>query len=299
MEETTTLAGEERAEQNPLESLQRKAHFTGTVVKTTLAGAIVDINIGVPGVVHISQLQKDPVNRVEDVVQPGQTVDVWVRRVFPKKGRVELTMVKPLDVEWREIEPDMVFKGTVTRIESFGAFVEIGAERPGLVHISELTHRYVKSTDEVVKVGDEVTVKVLKVSRRKKQIKLSMKALEEPPAPVEKPARKPRAERAEHAVAPQGESASQAEGSAAPVERAIPTPRPARLAQFDRVSGERSQEKTDKSERPKRERRERKPRQESEPFEMISVSEGEVPTAFQMAWQAALERAKQREQDEE
>lgn len=283
MEETTTLAGEERAEQNPLESLQRKAHFTGTVVKTTLAGAIVDVNIGVPGVVHISQLQKDPVNRVEDVVQPGQTVDVWVRRVFPKKGRVELTMVKPLDVEWREIEPDMVFKGTVTRIESFGAFVEIGAERPGLVHISELTHRYVKSTDEVVKVGDEVTVKVLKVSRRKKQIKLSMKALEEPPAPVEKPVRKPRAEGA----------APKTEGSATHTESTVPTPRPARLAQFDRVPGD------SKPERPKRERRERKPKQDSEPFEMISVSEGEVPTAFQMAWQAALERAKQREQDEE
>ncbi|GAB4497713.1 MAG: hypothetical protein OHK0052_09790 [Anaerolineales bacterium] len=287
MEETTTLAGEERAEQNPLESLQRKAHFTGKVIKTTLAGAFVDINIGVPGVVHISQLQKDPVNRVEDVVQPGQTVDVWVRRVFPKKGRVELTMVKPLDVEWREIEPDMVFKGTVTRIESFGAFVEIGAERPGLVHISELTHRYVKSTDEVVKVGDEVTVKVLKVSRRKKQIKLSMKALEEPPAPVEKPVRKPRAERSEAAAAPQTEGSSQAES-------AVPTPRPARLAQFDRVPSE------SKSERPKRERRERKQKQqEAEIFEMVSVSEGEVPTAFQVAWQAALERAKQREQDEE
>jgi ribosomal protein S1 len=169
-----------------IDELQPKMHFTGKVIKTSLAGAIVNIGLEIPGVVHISQLQKDPVKRVEDIVQIGQDVEVWVRRVYPKKQRIELTMVRPLGLEWREIEKDMVTKGKVTRLEKFGAFVDIGAERPGLVHISELTHDYIHTVGEVVKEGDEVEVKVLEVNRQKKQIKLSMKALEEKPEKVTK-----------------------------------------------------------------------------------------------------------------
>ena len=167
-----------------LSEVKRKQHFTGTVIKTTLAGAVVEIGLPTPGVVHISQLQTEAVNRVEDVVKPGQSVDVWVRRVFPKKNRIELTMIEPLGLEWREIEKDMVIKGKVTRLEKFGVFVDIGAERPGLVHISEMTHDYIKSPGDLVKEGDEVEVKVLSVNRQKKQIKLSMKALEEKPVKV-------------------------------------------------------------------------------------------------------------------
>jgi transcriptional accessory protein Tex/SPT6 len=181
--ETTPLAPESTVAQD-LESLKRKTKFTGKVIKTTLAGAVIDIGLPIPGVVHISQLSTSPVNRVEDVVQVGQTVEVWVRRVFPKKDRIELTMVKPLDLEWREIEKDLIVKGKVVRIEKFGVFVDIGAERPGLVHISEMTHDYIKSPTEIVKEGDEVEAKVLDVNRQKKQIKLSMKALEEKPVKV-------------------------------------------------------------------------------------------------------------------
>lgn len=189
--DTTPLETEKDAASG-LDALERKTKLTGKVIKISLAGALVDIGMDTPGVVHISQLQTEPVNKVEDVVQVGQTVDVWIRRVVPNKNRIELTMIKPLEVEWRDIEPDMVFKGKVTRLESFGAFVDIGAERPGLVHISELAHGYVKDPTDVVHEGDEVEVKVLKVSRRKRQIKLSMKALQEAPIREEKPKREPR-----------------------------------------------------------------------------------------------------------
>jgi small subunit ribosomal protein S1 len=178
--ETEVLAIPETAPASELSEIKRKTHYTGTVIKTTLAGAVIDIGMDTPGVVHISQLQSEAVNRVEDVVKPGQQVDVWVHRVVPKKNRIELTMIKPLDLEWRDIQPDMVVKGKVTRLEKFGAFVDIGAERPGLVHISELTQDYIKTVGDVVKEGDEVEVKVLSVDKRKRQIKLSMKALEEP-----------------------------------------------------------------------------------------------------------------------
>lgn len=212
----------------PVGEIKRKTHFTGTVVKTTLAGAVIDIGLGTPGVVHISQIQAEPVNRVEDVIHPGQTVDVWVHRVIPKKNRIELTMIKPLDFDWRDLEKDLVVKGKVTRLEKFGAFVDIGAERPGLVHISEMTYDYIKDPTEVVKEGDEVEVKVLAVDRHKRQIKLSMKALEEPPVKEVK----------ETKVAKPAEQRPQAEPTE-PKEEAVPTAMESAL----RVAMERSKEK--------------------------------------------------------
>ncbi|HEX6271156.1 MAG TPA: S1 RNA-binding domain-containing protein [Anaerolineales bacterium] len=160
----------------PVMALEPKTKLSGKVLKTTLAGALVDVGQNIPGVIHISQLSTDTVNKVEDVVKEGQTVDVWVRRV--KKDRIELTMIQPLALEWKEIEPDMVVKGKIVRLEPYGAFVDIGAERPGMVHVSELAHGYVKTPSEVVKEGDEVETKVLEVNRKKKQIRLSIKALE-------------------------------------------------------------------------------------------------------------------------
>ena len=137
--------------------------------------------------IHISQIQKDPVNKVEDILKEGQDIDVWVRRA--KADRVELTMIQPLAYEWKELKPEMVVKGKVVRLETYGAFVEIGAERPGMIHVSELAHGYVKTPGEIVKEGDEVEAKVLDVNRKKKQIKLSMKALE-PEIEEFKPAKK-------------------------------------------------------------------------------------------------------------
>lgn len=192
METNVVMSPENTKPTMTLADLKRKMKFTGKVLKTTLAGAVVDIGLEVPGVVHISQLRQEPTNRVEDVVQVGQVVDVWIKRVDPKRKRIDLTMIKPLDLEWREITKGMVVKGKVVRLEKFGVFVDIGAERPGLVHISEMTHGYIKSPDELVKEGDEVEVQVLEVNRRKKQIKLSMKALEEKPEVVVKPAPAPK-----------------------------------------------------------------------------------------------------------
>ncbi len=176
--------------------LKPKMQFTGTVLKTTLAGAIIDIGVRTPAVLLFSQLvapvEGQPIKSVRDVLTEGQTVEVWVRRV--KDDRIELTMIKPLALEWREIKKEMVVKGRVTRIEKFGALVEIGAERPGLIHISEMAHGYVRTPTDVLHEDDEVEAMVIDVNRKKKQIKLSLKALqpepvveEEPVMPVEAP----------------------------------------------------------------------------------------------------------------
>ena len=157
--------------------IKRKMHFKGKVLKTTLAGAIVDIGMNKPGVVHIAHMNDKPVKRVEDVLQIGAEVDVWVRRIKKDANHIELTMIEPLKLDWGDIKKGMVVNGQVVRLEKFGAFIEIGAERPGLAHISELNHEYVKTPEDAVKVGEEVEAKVLDFSRRKKQIKLSLKAL--------------------------------------------------------------------------------------------------------------------------
>jgi Ribosomal protein S1 len=174
-------------------ALEPKTKLSGKILKTTLAGALVDIGQSVPGVIHISQLQQEAVNKVEDVVKEGQTVEVWVRRV--KKDRIELTMIEPLAFEWKEIQPDMIVKGKITRIETYGAFVDFGAERPGLIHVSELTRGYVKTASEVVKEGEEIEAKVLDVDRRKRQIRLSMKALQPEVVEEAKPEREERKNR--------------------------------------------------------------------------------------------------------
>jgi small subunit ribosomal protein S1 len=163
--------------------LTRKMDFKGKIIKTTLAGAIVDFGNAKLGVVHIAHLRKEAVKRVEDVVKIGDEVQVWIHRIKEDANHVELTMIEPLALEWREIRKGMEVSGTVTRLEKFGAFVDIGAERPGLAHISELSHDYVRNPGDAVKVGEEVKVLVLDFSRRKKQIKLSIKALLEKPEP--------------------------------------------------------------------------------------------------------------------
>lgn len=184
MESSVAAESDRTIETNQPNDVQLKMHYTGTVVKTGLAGAIIDIGTGKPAVIHISQIIPEntdqPIKRVEDVLKVGQQVEVWVKRA--KDDRVELTMIKPLDLEWRDIKKGMSVKGQVVRLEKFGAFVEIGAERPGLIHISEMAHGYVRQPSDVVKEGDEVEAQVIDVNRKKKQIKLSIKALQ--PEPV-------------------------------------------------------------------------------------------------------------------
>ncbi len=156
----------------------------GTVKKISLAAALVDIGTEKPAVLHVSQLEtpgKEPIKKVEDVLSVDQEIEAYVKRVT--KDVIQLTMLKPVKLPWRKIEDGMVVKGTVVRLETFGAFVEIGAERPGLVHISEIAHGYIKTTGDVLKEGQEVEVQVLESDRRKRQIKLSIKALQEAPEP--------------------------------------------------------------------------------------------------------------------
>jgi ribosomal protein S1 len=175
--EVTAAETDELALPSSINDLERKMKLKGTVERLELYGAFIDIGLDTSALVHISRLGKGHVNRVSDVLNVGDEILVYVDQVDPDQNQIMVSMIEPLAVEWDDLERGQAYRGEVKRLEDFGAFVDIGAEREGLVHISELSHDYVKHPSEVVNVGDEVDVQVLGFSKRKRRIDLSMKAL--------------------------------------------------------------------------------------------------------------------------
>jgi small subunit ribosomal protein S1 len=174
-----------------LTDLKAKAQLTGKVKRIELSGAVVDVGAERDGLLHISALGKEKVNRVQDVLQVDQEIGVWVKKVDPRKGELQLTMIPPLAYDWNDMRPGTTVHGKVTRIEKFGVFVDFGAERPGLIHISELSNEYVKDIASVAKIGDEFEATILEVDRKKKQVHLSRKALEAKPQPKKEEVEEP------------------------------------------------------------------------------------------------------------
>lgn len=162
-----------------LQDLKTGVELRGKVKRIELYGAFVDIGVGTDALLHISQLGKANVRNVEDVVKPGEDITVYVLKVDPETKRIALSLVKPPAINWDTLKEGDMLDGEVARLENFGAFIDIGAERPGMVHVSEMAEGYVKSPSDVVKVGDKVQVRVLKINRKKRQIDLSMKQPEE------------------------------------------------------------------------------------------------------------------------
>ena len=156
-----------------IQELQPKMQLNGTITRTELYGAFVDLGLERDGLIHISRLASHRVKKVTDEVNVGDSVNVWVQNVDPDRGRIALTMVEPPDVDWSDIDIGRVYLGKVVRIERYGAFVDIGAERPGLLHVREMGD-YVRNPEEIVRIGDAIDVKVLSLDRRKKQIDLSI-----------------------------------------------------------------------------------------------------------------------------
>lgn len=161
------------------EQLSRGQQVEGIVTKLTEFGAFVDIGVGRDGMIHISELQLSPVEKVSDVVQPGQHIVAWVKEVNLQKSRIGLTMVDPTRKKIRELEVGAPVKGVVTRLTPYAAFVDIGAEREAMLHVKEMGRDYVKNPGQVVSPGDEVEARILAVDRRRRRVDLTMKPEEE------------------------------------------------------------------------------------------------------------------------
>jgi transcriptional accessory protein Tex/SPT6 len=152
-----------------------KMELKGTVKRIELYGAFVDIGVGQDALLHISQLGAANVRNVGDVVKEGDEITVYVMKVDAAQGKVALTLVKPPDFSWDDLKEGATVQGKVVRVEGFGVFVDIGAERPGMIHVSELSDNYVSSPSDVVKIGDVVQARIIKINRKKRQIDMSMK----------------------------------------------------------------------------------------------------------------------------
>lgn len=159
------------------EDLKIKDQVTGKVVSVEDFGAFVNIGAPKDGLVPVGQMSNERVDKPSDVVKVGDEITVWVISVSRKDNKIGLSMIKPPEVSWNAIKTGKTVKGKVTRLEKYGAFVDFGAEREGMIHVSELDHEYVGDPSEILKIGEEVEAKVLEVNRRKKQIRLSLKAL--------------------------------------------------------------------------------------------------------------------------
>ncbi|WP_220750984.1 30S ribosomal protein S1 [Apilactobacillus xinyiensis] len=156
----------------------------GKVARLTNFGAFVDLG-GVDGLVHISEISYDRVNKVSDVLSVGQEVKVKVLKLDEERGRISLSIKQTEPQPWDQVEDKFnegdVVEGTVKRLVDFGAFVEVMPGVEGLVHISQISHKHVDTPADVLKVGQNVQTKILNIQPEEHRLALSMKALEPEP----------------------------------------------------------------------------------------------------------------------
>ncbi|MGZ4161696.1 MAG: 30S ribosomal protein S1 [Neobacillus sp.] len=169
-----------KQKQNILDSIHVGQVIEGKVQRITDFGAFVDIG-GIDGLVHISQLSYEHVNKPSDVVQEGQKVQVKILNVDRDNERISLSIKETLPGPWSNLSEKApkgsILNGTVRRLVSYGAFVEVFPGVEGLVHISQIAHKHIGTPHEVLKEGQEVKVKVLEANEHDQRLSLSIKEL--------------------------------------------------------------------------------------------------------------------------
>lgn len=167
-----------RKKEETLNNLQVGEVLEGTVQRITDFGAFVDIG-GVDGLVHVSELAWHRVEHPSDVLSEGDQVKVKVLKVDRENERISLSIKETQPGPWDQVadhlQPGDIVTGTVKRLVSFGAFVEVYPGVEGLVHISQISRRHIATPSEVLEEGQEVRVKVLDIKPEQKRVSLSIK----------------------------------------------------------------------------------------------------------------------------
>jgi small subunit ribosomal protein S1 len=184
-EEQKISLGLRQLEQNPWDEIEKKftigSRVKGKIRNMTAYGAFVELDEGIDGMIHVSDLSwTRKINHPSEVFKKGDEVEAEVIDIDKTNQRISLGIKQLSDDPWKNIDQkykigDLV-KGNVTKLASFGAFVQLADDIDGLVHISQLSEDHVAKVKDVLKVGQEVEARVIKVDKVERRIGLSIKA---------------------------------------------------------------------------------------------------------------------------
>ena len=184
-EEQKISLGLRQLEPNPWDEIEKKftigSRVKGKIRNMTAYGAFVELDEGIDGMIHVSDLSwTRKVNHPSEVFKKGDEVEAEVIDIDKTNQRISLGIKQLSDDPWKNIDQkykigDLV-KGKVTKLASFGAFVQLADDIDGLVHISQLSEDHVAKVKDVLKVGQEVEARVIKVDKVERRIGLSIKA---------------------------------------------------------------------------------------------------------------------------
>lgn len=187
IEEQKISLGVRQLEPNPWDEIEARypigQRITGAVRNLTTYGAFVGLEEGIDGMIHVSDLSwTRKINHPSEVLKKNDEVEAVVLSIDKENQRVSLGIKQAENDPWSDIDDkfkvgDMV-KGQVAKIASFGAFVNLQDDIDGLIHISQLSEDHVERVKDVLKVGDDVEARVIKVDKVERRIGLSVKAVE-------------------------------------------------------------------------------------------------------------------------
>ena len=181
--------GIRQTEANPWDTVQERypvgSTITGTVRNFTSYGAFVELEDGIDGMIHVSDMSwTRKINHPSETLEKGQEVQAVVLEVDPQNQRISLGVKQAQDDPWNTItaryQVGQIVHGKVTKVASFGAFVEIEEGVDGLVHISQISDNHVERVRDVIDVGREVEARIVRIDRAERRIGLSMKAVSMP-----------------------------------------------------------------------------------------------------------------------
>ena len=180
--------GMKQTQENPWDKVADRyppgTPVSGVVRNLTNYGAFIEIEEGIDGLLHVSDMSwTRKISHPSEVVEKGQTVECRVLSVDQQRRRIALGLKQLHEDPWatdipNKYQPGQVVTGTVTKLTNFGVFVGLENGLEGLLHISELADHKVENPEEVVKVGDEIEVKILRVDSEERKIGLSRKRVE-------------------------------------------------------------------------------------------------------------------------
>ncbi|MBM4147624.1 MAG: 30S ribosomal protein S1 [Lentisphaerae bacterium] len=178
--------GMRQTEANPWDTVQERypvgSRVSGAVRNFTSYGAFIELESGIDGMIHVSDMSwTRKINHPSELLEKGQTVEAVVLEVDPENKRISLGLKQAQDDPWHTIAAryhiGQLVKGKVTKVASFGAFVEIEEGVDGLVHISQLSDSHVAKVTDVLQVGQDVEARVIRIDRDERRIGLSIKAV--------------------------------------------------------------------------------------------------------------------------